>query len=129
VEAHLGSALDIGEGDAIPAVAGPVAWLTSIPEALAQAQSQQKSLVVFFVSPTGESSNFVDQTVFGDRRVRELLASKYVPVRIDITQQPQVAQRLQVFRGGVVNIYGPDAQFRKGHQNLRRAEDLLRDLQ
>jgi hypothetical protein len=129
VEGHVGSPTDVAEGEAIPTTVGPVQWLNSVSEAITRARSTQQPIVVFFASPSGESSNFVETTVFGDKRIREILASRVIPVRIDITQQAEVAQKLQVFRGGVVNIYGPDASFRKSHPNLRRPEDLLRDLQ
>jgi uncharacterized protein YdeI (BOF family) len=129
VEGHIGSAFDIVEGDAVPAVVGPINWITSISEAISRARAAQQPIIVFFASPTGETSNFVETNIFGDKRVREALATRFIPVRIDISQQPEVAQKLQVYRGGVVNIYGPDAAFRKSHPNLRRPEELLRDLQ
>ena len=47
VEGHIGSAYDILEGEAIPQAVGPIQWLTSISEAVGQARSTQKPILVF----------------------------------------------------------------------------------
>jgi hypothetical protein len=129
VEGHIMSPLDIVEGFQAPAEAAPVQWLNSVPEALSRSQATSRPILVFFTSPTGESSQFVEQTIFGDKRVRSLIATQWIPVKIDMTNQQDVAQRLQVFRGGVVNLYGPDASFRRSLPNLRRPEELIRELE
>lgn len=80
-------------------------WLNSIEEGLTAAQQQRKKILVFFYSPEGTRSQRYEKTVFEDSAVKSLLNEKFVLVRINLLENPDLASKMRVFKAGTINIY------------------------
>jgi len=90
-----------------PAGGGSLKWYESIPDAQAVAAKENKRILLFFYSPGSERSKYFEE-IFGDPTIQPILRDKYVLVRINFAEQPQVGYSLGVFKAGTINLY--DAQ-------------------
>ena len=72
-----------------------VGWMTDFDAALAEAQRQQRPLLVHFYADWCPPCQQMKKSTLPDAAVKQSLA-KYVPVMIDIDQQPGVAQKFGV---------------------------------
>lgn len=96
---------------AAPTVSSPSApaktleWLQAIDEGMRAAKRDNKKILVFFYSPEGNRSRRYEQTVFEDPSVRSVLQDKFVLVRINLLENPQLASQMRVFKAGTINIY------------------------
>lgn len=131
LEGHLLSHRDIKKGDEMPAADAPLVWQTDPMEGMKAAAAAGRRVMVFFDTPAAESSRFLSEKVFTDRRIREAVAQGYVPVRVgmDTPDQAKLANTLGVFRGGTVVLYdGTTGRALKNLTSIRTPEDLVREL-
>ena len=104
----------------------PIEWASEINPSLVKAAAEKKDILVFFAAPEAENSRFLETTIFADSRVRQVVRSQYVAVRLDMATQAELAKKLGVFRGGSVNIYRPPGgSLVKQITSVRRVEDFL----
>ncbi len=82
-----------------------LAWLDSIEQGLAEAQKQRKKILVFFFSPEGTRSQKYEKEVFENSQVKQLLDERFVLVRINLLENPDLASKMRVFKAGTINIY------------------------
>jgi hypothetical protein len=82
-----------------------LSWLEDIRSAQDIAGKSGKKIFVFFYSPESERSNNYDRKVFNDPKVKQVLKDGYVLVRVNIDENRSLANNLQVFRAGTINIY------------------------
>jgi thiol:disulfide interchange protein len=71
-------------GDAAPAPAPEIAWLSDIDTALSQARAKRRTVVVFVFAEWNLHSKEMDHRVWSDERVRRA-ARRLVPLRVDLT--------------------------------------------
>jgi hypothetical protein len=83
----------------------PIRWEINVAAAQAQAVRERKGVIVFFSSSSATASRYIEDNIFTDGRVRDLVKEKFVPLRIDMQLQADLARRMGVPRGGVVAIY------------------------
>lgn len=123
----LAAALVAGAADAAVAPGQEIQWLSDITAAMGEAAGSRKSIVVFFHSPSFENSVYIDRKVFSSARLAALIREKYVPIRLDMSQNQNadLAQRLSVFKGGVVIVYGPDGNALKKITIIHTPRDLI----
>src|SRR5690606_2288855 len=86
-----------------PAV--PLEWKTSIGDARAEASQSNKKVRVFFYSPASTRSTAYEENVLKNPQVTQAISAGYVPVRINMDTERQLAAQLEVFRAGTINIY------------------------
>lgn len=84
---------------------GSLNWLFSIEEAMRTASRENRKILVFFFSPEGNRSRRYEQTVFEDPAVKSILQDKFVLVRINLLENPQLASQMRVFKAGTINVY------------------------
>lgn len=106
----------------------PLTWDDNIQAAQTTAASSGKRIFVFFYSPENERSRNYDGKVFQDPRVKQLLRSKFIPVRINIDENRSLASNLQVFRAGTINIYDKDGNGLAQYTETLDAEELANRL-
>lgn len=80
-------------------------WKTSIADGRAEAQKNDKQILVFFYSPASSRSTDYEKSVLNTPQVRQVIAAGYVPVKINMDTERQLAAQLEVFRAGTINIY------------------------
>jgi thioredoxin-like negative regulator of GroEL len=72
-----------------------VGWRDNLEAARTEARSSNKPLVVYFTADWCPPCQQMKKTTWADSQVTTALGS-YVPVKIDVDAQPQVAQQFQV---------------------------------
>jgi hypothetical protein len=100
-----GPGTSAGGGNAYANRGEPIRWTIDVADAQRQAVQANKGVLVFFSSSSATASRFIEDNVFTDGRVRELVAKRFVPLRIDMQLQADLARRMGVPRGGVIAIY------------------------
>jgi len=100
-------------------------WKKSIPEGLEEAKKTNKNILVLFANPDSDNGRYVEEKIMGDARVRDAVARKYVPVRIDMRTDADLARQLQAFRAGTIGFYSSSGQPLRGHLVPRTADELL----
>jgi DNA/RNA endonuclease YhcR with UshA esterase domain len=148
LEGHLNRSTDISpaaksmssaasEASPAPGVGGvpkvlsadPIPWTDNLEQAMAEARRTGKKILVFFDSRDAEVSRKVEVGIFADIRVRAIVQSKFIAARVSLTEKPDLAQRLGVFRAGVIGIYGPDGAAITQLRDLRTAEDFMKAVE
>lgn len=94
-----------GGGNAFANRGEPIRWQIDVATAQKVAVQSNKGVLVFFSSSSATASRFIEDNVFTDGRVRELVAKNFVPLRIDMQLQADLARRMGVPRGGVIAVY------------------------
>jgi len=147
LEGHLNRPTDISlAGDAVPAAtpgltppagtvppkvlsADPIPWTDNIEFAMSEARRTGKKILVFFDSRDAEASRRMEVDIFADLRVRAVVQSKFIAARVSLTEKPDLAQRLGVFRAGVIAIYGTDGAAIVQLRDLRSAEEFMKAIE
>jgi hypothetical protein len=83
----------------------PIRWQIDVATAQREAVQTGKGVLVFFSSSSATASRFIEDNIFTDGRVRDLVTKNFVPLRIDMQLQADLARRMGVPRGGVIAIY------------------------
>jgi len=83
----------------------PIQWIDTLAGGRTAASSQKKKLFVYFYSPQSERSQEYETATINDAKVKGVINSDFVAVRINMDAQRDLASQLQVFRAGTINIY------------------------
>lgn len=75
-----------------------VQWLHSLPEAQAKAKADNRVVLVHFWSTTCPPCKKLEKTVFPDPRFSQTIGRGYVPVKVNINENPALARRYRVKR-------------------------------
>lgn len=108
-------------GAPLSAIRGPLVWLASETEALAQGRAERRPVLVHFATEwCADCKRMVSET-FGDPRVKTE-AGRFVAVRIDATndEDPQVSAALSKY--AVVNVPTLILLDSTGHEKRRFTE-------
>ena len=112
----------------IPSDPPSVRWRPSFDEAVAEASRTGKPLLLSFVSASSPYSHAMRHEVWSDPRLRELVASRFIPVRISVDANPDLASHFQVSdTPTVILLNGKDERFRES--GFVAAYDLASRLQ
>jgi len=76
--------------------AAPAGWGNDYEAAIQEAGATGRNLILAFYSEGCPPCTAMDRTVLGTDAVRRALA-EYVPVRVNVASQPELARRYQVF--------------------------------
>lgn len=72
-----------------------ITWLTNYDDAIAQAKSSGKLVVVDFFATWCGPCKLMDRETFADAKIQQWLA-QFVPLKIDVDQQRQLAERYEI---------------------------------
>jgi protein disulfide-isomerase len=75
-----------------------IQWLHSLPEAQAKAKADNRLVLVHFWSTTCPPCKKLEKTVFPDPRFTQAIGRGYVPVKVNINENPELARRFRVKR-------------------------------
>lgn len=104
--------------------APPVAWRGWEAEAFEQAQSEQKYLLVSVQAAWCHWCHVMNDETFGNARIRQLLADRYVAIKVDSDDRPDLAERFQDYAWPATVLLTPDAQMVIGVRGYRSPEDF-----
>lgn len=108
--------------------ADPISWSRDLSQAMQRATLENRRILVFFENPEAEISRHLDTRVFSDMQVRARMLEKFIAVRINVREQAAIANKLGVFKAGVIGIYRADGRAEKQLTSIYTAEDLLREF-
>lgn len=95
---------------AAPSAAPAVRWLESIAEATAEAARTNRKILIYFYSPASERTTRYEKEVLADPAVAAVLNARFVPVRINIVAETELAARMRTYKAGTINIYDGKGQ-------------------
>ncbi len=107
---------------------GPLQWSSSFELARSEASATNRGLLLFFVNASSERVRKIEADVIDTPRVRQAIAGRYIPVKIDMATNGDLARRLQVFRAGTVLIYDNQLQGLAEITDPRTPEDIISRL-
>lgn len=84
-------------------------WADSLTEARTLASEARKNVFVYFYSPASARSSDYDNQVLTTPAVQAAIQQGFVPVRINMDQNAELAVQLQVFRAGTIGLYNAQA--------------------
>ncbi len=84
-------------------------WADSLTEARTLASEARKNVFVYFYSPASARSSDYDTQVLNTPAVQAAIQQGFVPVRINMDQNAELAVQLQVFRAGTIGLYNAQA--------------------
>lgn len=101
------------EGGATP-VAGKIRWLHDEAEALRVAKAENKPILIDFYADWCTACTELDKFTFTDARVRAEVAQRFVPLKVDGTEETDAIRALQQKYGVVglplVTVVSPDGK-------------------
>lgn len=82
----------------------PLKWNPDISIAWRDAKKAKKKLLLYFYSDDAFLDHYEKQ-LWADSAVQSFVETSYIPVKLDMKKQPDIAQKLGVFRAGTVAVY------------------------
>jgi len=79
-----------------PPAAPPVEWLPWSDEVFARARKEQRGVLLTVVSNGCRTCLAADEQVYSDPGVRQIIARKWIPVRVDRDERPDIDSRYQL---------------------------------
>lgn len=84
-------------------------WADSLTEARTLASEAGKNVFVYYYSPASARSSDYDTQVLNTPAVQAAIQQGFVPVRINMDQNAELAVQLQIFRAGTIGLYNAQA--------------------
>ena len=88
--------------------AQPIPWRAWSPAAFAEAKASGKPVLVDAVATWCHWCHVMDERTYGDPEVAKLLATRFIPVRVDIDAHPDAAELYADIGWPGTAIYAPD---------------------
>lgn len=104
-----------------------IQWKTDLNAARDAAKTANKKLLLFFSASGSEPAQQQGQS-FDDQKVASYVNEQYVPVKIDMVDQAQLAYQLGVFKAGTVVAYSSTGAPLGMIKQSLSPEDLLKQL-
>ena len=70
-----------------------IGWLPWTTEAFARAEAERKPVLLSIVTTWSRGCREMDRTTFSDPAVVDLIAQKFVPIRVDADRRPDISNR------------------------------------
>lgn len=94
-----------------PAAPTGLQWQTDVQRALWQARQQRKPLLVVFGAPWCRFCKKLEQETLAHPPLADYLNRQYVPLHVDVDQQPELAKQLGVKSLPATVLLGPDVRY------------------
>lgn len=93
------------------AAATGLQWHTDVQRAVWQARQQRKPLLVVFGAPWCRFCKKLEQETLAHPPLADYLNRQYVPLHVDVDQQPELAKQLGVKSLPATVLLGPDVRY------------------
>lgn len=120
-----GSATTPGPSEAPP----PLEWHEWEAAAFEKAQAEDRYLLVSVQAGWCHWCHVMNAETFGDPRVRRLLADRFVAIKVDSDDRPDLAERFQDYAWPATVLLTPDAQIVVALRGYRSPDDFAPLLQ
>ena len=87
---------------------GSLVWMHDAAEGYRAAAGKGKKVLLFFSSDGDTNSDYFTKKVFTDPGIQMLIASDYVPVKLDFSKDSTIAQKLRIKAPGTVVLYNDE---------------------
>lgn len=94
-----------------PAAPAGLQWQTDVQRALWEARQQRKPLLVVFGAPWCRFCKKLEQETLAHPPLADYLNRQYVPLHVDVDQQPELAKQLGVKSLPATVLLGPDVRY------------------
>ena len=94
-----------------PASPAGLQWQTDVQRAVWQARQQRKPLLVVFGAPWCRFCKKLEQETLAHPPLADYLNRQYVPLHVDVDQQPELAKQLGVKSLPATVLLGPDVRY------------------
>ncbi|WP_414468241.1 thioredoxin family protein [Methanobacterium sp. ACI-7] len=103
-------------------------WYTDLNQALGEAQKSSKPLFIDFYTVWCSSCQQLDKNTLSDPQVKEKLSKDYIPVKIDIDKNPQLASQYKIYGIPTLVFLNPDGSEIKRYEGYIGPQELLNQL-
>lgn len=104
-------------------------WYTSYSEAIQAGIANNKSVLLFFRSALGKSSNIMENNVLNDPQVRGKLSQYFICCKMDITQNRSICDYYGIFKAPVLVFLDARGYSSARIDNLLDPEELAREVE
>jgi hypothetical protein len=104
-------------------------WYTSYNEAIQAGAANNKSIMLFFRSALGKSSNIMENDVLNNAQVKTKLLQSFICCKLDITQSRPVCDYYGIFKAPVLVFLDSRGYSRARIDNLLDPEELAREME
>lgn len=108
---------------------GSIQWYASYNEAIQAGGATNKSIMLFFRSALGKSSNIMENEVLNNPQVKTILMQDFVCCKLDITQNRPICDYYSIFKAPVLVFLDSRGYSRARIDSLLDPEELARELQ
>ena len=105
-----------------------IPWRTTLTQAKAESASTHKPVLAYFTASWCGPCQRMKQDTWPDPRVEKAL-ERYIPVKIDVDQHPDLAREFQVDGIPRLQIIAPDGAVGPAHVGLILPDELVNWLQ
>jgi uncharacterized protein YyaL (SSP411 family) len=88
----------------------PLAWADFTPATFARARSEGKFIILDGAAEWCHWCHVMEATTYHDKTVAELIASRFIAVKVDVDSRPDIAERYGDWGWPATVIFSPDAQ-------------------
>ena len=103
----------------------PTGWRSDLAGAEAEARTSNKLVFIDFTADWCPSCQELKQTLFKDPAVISAIQARFVPVRIDVDQQPEIASHFKVEQLPALAIVDPKGQTLRYEEIAPTKEEFL----
>ena len=87
-----------------------IPWVSDLPTAQRQAAASGKLILLHFWSSTCPPCRFMNERVFPNRQVIQIISQNFVPVKVNVEQNPQIAKQFGVSAVPTCFILAPSGE-------------------
>jgi len=108
-------------------LASSIKWL-GYEDGLRLGKETNKLVFIYFFSPTCPYCKLMKRDTLQDPRIIDILSEKYIPVKVNVVERPDLARKFGVPGVPCVLLITPDEEPTKGLVGYASPEELLKIL-
>ncbi len=108
-----------------------IKWRSDLRVAMQEAAAGKKRILVFFGNRGSQAARYIEDNVLPAAPSGPFINNMFIPLRLDMgtPNQRAMAEKLGVFRAGIVTVYEPAGQPVKLITSIFQPQQLMQELQ